>query len=167
MKEIYLAGGCFWGLEKYLSLIHGVASTEAGYANGKTLQPTYEQVCREGTDHAETVLVQYDPEQLSLGTLLDTFFSAIDPTSLNRQGGDVGRQYRTGIYYTQPGDLPMIQAALEKLQAGLTKKVAVEVLPLENYWPAEQYHQKYLDKNPGGYCHIGPAQFALAEGANR
>ena len=162
MKQIYLAGGCFWGLEKYLSLIRGVVSTQAGYANGRTQSPTYEDVCSRDTGHAETVRVEYDPELLPLGFLLSLFSQAIDPVSVNRQGNDVGAQYRTGIYYEDAGDLPVIQAFLDKLQKEHDLPVAIEVSPLEHFFPAEEYHQKYLDKNPYGYCHIGAAQFHKA-----
>ncbi|MGI6558285.1 MAG: peptide-methionine (R)-S-oxide reductase MsrB [Limnochordia bacterium] len=162
MAEIYLAGGCFWGMEKYLASIRGVVSTEVGYANGKTSNPTYEDVCHKNTGHAETVRVNYDPDVISLRFLLQLYFEAIDPTSVNRQGGDVGVQYRTGIYYTDSADLPVIQEAIGQLQKTLHRPVAVEVKPLENYWPAEEYHQKYLDKNPGGYCHIGRDKFERA-----
>ncbi|NLW78243.1 MAG: peptide-methionine (S)-S-oxide reductase MsrA [Ruminococcaceae bacterium] len=165
MQTIYLAGGCFWGAQKYLDAIPGVLHTEVGYANGKTANPTYEQVCREGTDHAEAVKVDYDPQVAPLPFLLEVFYDAIDPTTVNRQGGDVGRQYRTGIYTTSPADLPVIEASLKALAAKLGKPVAVEAAPLDNYYTAEEYHQKYLDKNPGGYCHIGPAQFARAAAA--
>ncbi|WRS27936.1 peptide-methionine (R)-S-oxide reductase MsrB [Oscillospiraceae bacterium MB08-C2-2] len=162
MSEIYLAGGCFWGTEKYLGLIPGVLSTQVGYANGNTENPTYEEVCHHNTGHAETVKVQYAPDQLPLSTLLMRFFESIDPTSLNRQGGDVGKQYRTGIYYTDTADLPAIERALAELQKSYERKLAVEALPLANYYPAEEYHQKYLDKNPGGYCHIGGSLFEKA-----
>lgn len=162
-KKIYLAGGCFWGLEKYLGNIPGVISTEAGYANGRTDQPTYEEVCRKNTGHAETVSIEYDPSKISLRGLLSLFYKVIDPTTLNRQGNDVGSQYRTGIYYLDQEDLPVIRKSLEDLQKNYKKPVAIEAKPLENYWPAEEYHQKYLDKNPGGYCHIRPEYFELAK----
>ncbi len=165
MKEIYLAAGCFWGAEQYFSSIYGVADTEVGYANGQCANPSYEQVCREGTGHAETVKVAYDESKVSLAFLLELFYEAIDPTAVNRQGGDVGRQYRTGIYYTDPADLPVIQASLAALAARLTNPMAIEAEPLQGFWPAEEYHQKYLEKNPGGYCHIGPAQFRRAAAA--
>jgi len=164
--EIYLAGGCFWGMEKYLSLIKGVESTQVGYANGKTLFPTYEEVCRNNTGHAETVKVVYNPDEISLKELLNVYFEAIDPTSLNKQGGDVGTQYRTGIYYISERDLPVIQQAIEELQKKYDKPVVIEVEPLRNYSPAEEYHQKYLDKNPGGYCHISPDLFEKAAAVN-
>lgn len=159
MKTIYLAGGCFWGAEKYLSLIQGVTDTSVGYANGRTENPTYEEVCYNDTGHAETVMVEYDPSKISLTFLLDLFYDAIDPTSLNRQGGDVGSQYRTGIYYTDETDRDIILGSIALIQESFDKPVMVEVAPLEHYYSAEEYHQKYLDKNPAGYCHIGAAKF--------
>jgi peptide methionine sulfoxide reductase msrA/msrB len=165
-KEIYLAGGCFWGTEKYLSLIRGVTDTAVGYANGKTENPTYQQVCHNDTGHAETVRVTYDPMVLSLEKLLEVYYRAIDPTSVNRQGNDVGTQYRTGIYFTDPSDRAVIDASVEKLQTKYKAPVAIEVGPVENFYPAEEYHQKYLDKNPGGYCHIGKDKFEYALAAN-
>ncbi len=162
-KVIYLAGGCFWGLEKYLSNIPGVLGTEVGYANGRTEYPTYEEVCRKDTDHAETVRLTYDPARISLARLLSMFCRVIDPTTLNRQGNDVGRQYRTGIYYTDEDDLSIIRQSLAELQQKYEKPLAIEAKPLFNYFPAEEYHQKYLDKNPGGYCHINPRYFELAK----
>lgn len=165
-KEIYLAGGCFWGLEKYLGNIPGVISTETGYANGKTEeQPTYEDVCRNNTGHAETVRLIYDSSRISLARLLSLFYKVIDPTSLNRQGNDVGSQYRTGIYYTDPEEESIIQQSLSSLKQEYQKPIAIETRQLKNYYPAEEYHQKYLDKNPGGYCHINPKYFELAKSA--
>lgn len=158
-KEIYFAGGCFWGVEKYFSLIPGVVGTQVGYANGATQNPTYEQVCRDGTGHAETVQVQYDATKVGLALLLQMLYKVIDPTSVNRQGNDVGEQYRTGIYYTDETDLPIIQESLALLQKQYDKPLAIETAPLDNFYPAEEYHQKYLDKNPGGYCHIPSAAF--------
>lgn len=155
MAEIYLAGGCFWGMQKYLDSVRGVLSTEVGYANGKTLHPTYEEVCRRDTGHAETVKVTYDPAVLPLSLLLKIYFEAIDPTSVNRQGGDSGTQYRTGVYYVSEEDRPAVENALAGLRKRAEKPVAVEAKPLENFSTAEEYHQKYLEKNPGGYCHIG------------
>lgn len=165
MSEIYLAGGCFWGMEKYLQSIKGVKATTVGYANGKTENPSYEEVCRNGTGHAETVKVEYDENAAPLPFILELFFEAIDPTTINRQGNDIGTQYRSGIYYTDDKDLPYITKALEKLQKRLNKAVAVELKPLSNFYTAEEYHQKYLDKNPGGYCHIGPQKFKMASEA--
>lgn len=165
MAELYLAGGCFWGLEKYLRSIRGVLSTEVGFANGKTERPTYEEVCHNDTGHAETVRVCYDASIMPLDFLLGLYYEAIDPTSVNRQGGDRGTQYRTGIYYTDPNDLPVIEKSLKILQKRYVKPVAVEVKPLENFSPAEEYHQNYLEKNPGGYCHIGGEKFKKASEA--
>ncbi len=162
MSEIYLAGGCFWGMQKYLDSIRGVISTEAGYANGKTLHPSYEEVCRKETGHAETVRVVYDPERLPLALLLDLYFEAVDPVSVNRQGGDSGTQYRTGIYYVDEKDAATVKEALARLQKRYGQPIAIEAKALENFSAAEEYHQKYLDKNPGGYCHIGKEKFDYA-----
>ena len=153
-KTIYLAGGCFWGCQKYFDLMEGVRETEVGYANGPTENPTYEQVKKEHTGHAETVRVVYDPAVLPLTVLLEKYFLVIDPTAVNHQGEDYGIQYRTGIYYADPADAPVIAAALEALAARYDQPLAVENKPLENFYPAEEYHQKYLEKHPDGYCHI-------------
>jgi peptide methionine sulfoxide reductase msrA/msrB len=165
MAEIYLAGGCFWGAEKYLASVRGVTQTQVGYANGTTQKPTYEEVCRHGTGHTETVKVVYDTRIVPLDFLLSLFYEAIDPTAVNRQGGDRGVQYRTGIYYTDAGDLPVIQQSITALQKKLDKPVAIEVKPLDNFYAAEDYHQKYLDKNPGGYCHVGQDKLIKASSA--
>lgn len=162
-KEIYLAGGCFWGVEKYFSLIDGVVETEVGYANGSTENPSYEDVCYRNTGHAEAVRVVYDPARVGLSFLLDMFYEIIDPFSLNRQGNDVGTQYRTGIYYIDEEDLPVIEESLDRLQKSVDTQVVVEVDPLENYTRAEDHHQEYLDKNPHGYCHIPYSAFEAAE----
>lgn len=165
-KEIYLAGGCFWGTEKYLSQINGIVETEVGYANGNTEHPTYEQVCRKNTGHAEAVKVIYDPFKINLTLILDLYYDTINPTTINRQGGDVGSQYRTRIYYTDISDKETILKSLNELQKKYDKPVVVEALPLQNYYKAEEYHQKYLDKNPNGYCHIGKDLFNKAKTAN-
>lgn len=165
MSEIYLAGGCFWGMEKYIASVTGVLSTLVGYANGKTENPTYEDVCCRNTGHAETVRVVYDPQIVPLEFLLEIYYEGIDPVSLNRQGGDTGVQYRTGIYYVNEQDLPVIKRSIMQLQKRYDKPVAIEVKQLENFSPAEEYHQRYLDKNPGGYCHIGRDKFEKAAGA--
>ncbi|MCR5294286.1 MAG: peptide-methionine (R)-S-oxide reductase MsrB [Lachnospiraceae bacterium] len=164
-KTIYLAGGCFWGTQKFFDQFEGVLSTEVGYANGGTEEPTYREVC-EGSGHAETVKVVYNPERVSLKELLDFYFMVIDPTSLNRQGNDIGVQYRTGIYYEDESLLPEIEELYRLKEEAAGTKFAVEVLPLGNYYRAEEYHQKYLDKNPGGYCHI-PASFMQLEKARK
>jgi peptide-methionine (S)-S-oxide reductase/peptide methionine sulfoxide reductase msrA/msrB len=163
LKEIYLAGGCFWGTEKYLSGINGIVSTDVGYANGNTEHPTYEEVCHKNTGHAETVRVLYDPRQIRLEFILSLYYDVIDPTSINRQGGDCGTQYRTGIYYVDETDLPIIQTSIAKLQEKHEKPIAIELVPLRNYYLAEEYHQKYLDKNPNGYCHIHKEKFDQAK----
>ena len=162
-KTIYLAGGCFWGTEKYLSNITGIIETEVGYANGDTEHPTYQEVCHNHTGHAETVRVSYDPSHISLTFILSLYYDVIDPTSVNRQGGDSGTQYRTGIYYVEEDDLSIIQLSIQELQKKYEKPIAIEVLPLRNYYPAEEYHQKYLDKNPNGYCHIRKEKFEQAK----
>ena len=154
MNTIYLAGGCFWGVEGYFKRIEGVKGTTCGYANGRTENPSYEDVCRHDTGHAETVKVDFDDEVISLEDLLIYYFRIIDPVSVNKQGNDVGTQYRTGIYYTDESQLPVIKAAIEREQRKYSEKIAVEVLPIENFYSAEEYHQDYLDKNPNGYCHI-------------
>lgn len=165
MKEIYLAGGCFWGVEKYLSLIRGVTGTEAGYANGDSGRTDYESVCS-GSGHTEAVRVVYDGEVLSLSDLLRFFYRIIDPLSVNRQGNDRGIQYRTGIYYTDPADESVVRESLSSLERNLGRRSAVEYGPLRNWCTAEEYHQGYLDRNPGGYCHISPALFEEARRSN-
>ena len=166
MKEIYLAGGCFWGTEHFFKQVRGVISTEVGYANGHTSRPSYEEVCSHTTGFAEAVHITYAPDQVSLSKLLELYFLTIDPTSLNKQGGDVGDQYRTGIYYTDTADLPTIKKAIETLQREHTQPIVIEVEPLRNFYDAETYHQDYLDKNPSGYCHIRPELFQIAREAN-
>jgi peptide-methionine (S)-S-oxide reductase len=154
MKRIVLAGGCFWGVEEFLSRINGVINTEVGYANGRTANPTYEDVCYRNTYFAEVCMVDYDESIISLEELLNKFWSIIDPTALNRQGNDVGSQYRTGVYYVNKLDEEIILKTMENLQKSYIKKIATEVKFLENYYKAEEYHQRYLKKNPNGYCHI-------------
>ncbi|WP_131669033.1 bifunctional peptide-methionine (S)-S-oxide reductase MsrA/peptide-methionine (R)-S-oxide reductase MsrB [Psychrobacter pygoscelis] len=154
-RSIYLAGGCFWGLEAYLERVDGVVDAVSGYANGRDdiSNPSYEQVIK-GSGHAETVKVTYDADKIDLDTLLSYYFRVIDPTSLNKQGNDRGAQYRTGIYYTDAADKVVIDQALQRLQKKFEKKVVVEEEPLKNFSMAETYHQDYLAKNPNGYCHI-------------
>lgn len=154
MKTIYLAGGCFWGTQRFFQQFSGVKATETGYANGRTDTPSYEDVRYRDTGHAETVRIVYDEEQLPTEKLLAYYFMTIDPLSINRQGEDIGSQYRTGIYYTDDTLLPAICAAVTEEEKKVGAKLEVEVLPLRNFWPAEEYHQDYLVKNPGGYCHI-------------
>ena len=154
MKTIYLAGGCYWGVEKYMQNIPGVRETEVGFANGDTENPTYQQVRYENTGHAETVRVVYDEAVLPLDKLLRLFFRIIDPVSVDRQGEDVGHQYRTGVYHENDADAAVVAAELAALEAKVGQPLAVEACPLRHFYPAEEYHQKYLDKNPGGYCHV-------------
>lgn len=164
-REIWLAGGCFWGLQRYMEGISGVTDTDVGYANGHTENPTYEAVCGHNTGFAETVRIAYDPARISLPFLLGLYYQAIDPTSVNRQGGDIGDQYRSGIFYLQQSDIPVITASLDALAKTLKKAVAIALQPLQSYYLAEPYHQDYLRKNPGGYCHIGEGQCAVARAA--
>lgn len=154
LRDIYFAGGCFWGVEEYFSRIPGVVRTVSGYANGTITNPTYEQVCSQTTGFAETVLVQYDLNFIDLRTLARQYFEIIDPLSSNRQGNDRGTQYRTGIYYTDEQDRAPLKAVMSDIQKGYSKKLAVVLEPLKNFYPAEDYHQDYLKKNPHGYCHI-------------
>jgi peptide-methionine (S)-S-oxide reductase len=154
MKEIYLAGGCFWGVEEYFSRINGVVDTQVGYANGTVKNPSYEQVCTGTTGHAETTYIKYDETKVTLETLLERFFRIIDPTLLNRQGGDIGNQYRTGIYYTDESDGELIRKFVSKIDDKYDKPIVTEVKKLECFYDAEEYHQDYLKKNPGGYCHV-------------
>ncbi len=160
MQTIYLAGGCFWGMQKFFDQFTGVVSTQVGYANGPDDAPSYQDVCHD-SGHAETVRIDYDETKLSLPELLDLYFMVIDPLSVNKQGGDEGIQYRTGVYYTDPDQLPDIQAAFDGEAQKVGTPLAVELLPLQNFFPAEEYHQKYLEKNPGGYCHIPRRMFGL------
>jgi len=162
VKTVYLAGGCFWGLEKYVGLVRGVVGTEVGYANGERDNAKY----GDGSGYAEVVKIEYDPQVASLPFLLDLYYDAIDPTSVNRQGNDTGAEYRTGIYYTDPADETAIKATIAELQKRYSEPIAIEVGPLVRYNAAEEYHQKYLDKNPGGYCHIPRKLFDAAAAAN-
>lgn len=155
VQEIYLAGGCFWGVEAYFERIDGVVDAVSGYANGTTAdQPSYGQVVSQKTGHAETVRVSYDLTKLTLDEILIYYVRIIDPTSVNKQGPDVGPQYRTGIYSDSEEDLAVAEYRMAQLQKTLDDAVAVEVEPLDNFWEAEEYHQDYLVKNPGGYCHV-------------
>ena len=164
-KDIYLAGGCFWGTEHYFKQIEGVVETSVGFANGHTSNPTYKEVYTDTTGYAETVYVKYNPDVVSLEFLLRMFFKAIDPTSLNKQGHDEGTRYRTGIYYTTDEDLPIIEKAFAEEQKKYQQPLAVEKLPLQNFYSAEEYHQDYLDKNPTGYCHLPQSLFEFARNA--
>ncbi|MCM1021725.1 MAG: peptide-methionine (S)-S-oxide reductase MsrA [Muribaculum sp.] len=161
-KTIYLAGGCFWGTEHLFSLVPGVTSTTVGFANSTVPNPSYKQVCTGTTGSAETVKVDYDDNMVGLSTLLNLYFRSIDPLSVNKQGADCGTQYRTGIYYTDPADVDVIEAQFAMLQRRHEQPLAIEFMPLKNFYPAEDYHQQYLEKNPGGYCHVNPTLFKEA-----
>lgn len=163
--EIYLAAGCFWGAEKYLGLIEGVTATQVGFANGNTANPTYQEVYTDTTGHAETVRLHYDPRVVRLRFLIEMYFKAIDPTSLNQQGEDRGTRYRTGIYYTDPADRPVIEDVMNDVAKQYPAPLQVELEPLRCFYPAEAYHQDYLAKNPTGYCHLPTALFELARQA--
>ena len=167
MKEIYLAGGCFWGTEHFFKQIDGVLETEVGFANGHTQDPTYKEVCTDTTGFAETVHIKYDEEKIDLEFLLNMYFKAIDPISVNKQGGDCGTQYRTGVYYTSADQLPVIEKVFDEQQKELSQPIAVEIKALQNFYTAEEYHQDYLDKNPKGYCHLPLALFEYARNAKK
>ncbi len=153
-KEIYLAGGCFWGVEAYMQRIEGVLDAVSGYANGSTENPSYEDLIYRNSGHAETVKVSYDPAKISLEQLLHYYFKVVDPTSLNKQGNDRGVQYRSGVYYTDMQDAEIIRAVFQKEQQKYQNPIVTELRPLEHFYEAEDYHQDYLAKNPGAYCHI-------------
>lgn len=154
VKKIWLAGGCFWGMEAYFMQLKGIISTTVGYGQGITDHPDYQQVCTGTTGHAEVCEISYDEEILPLRKILEHFFRVIDPTTLNRQGPDRGTQYRSGVYYSVPEDSEIIHQFIEEMQPRYSAPIVVEVEPVGRFFPAEDYHQKYLEKTPGGYCHI-------------
>ena len=154
MKTIYLAGGCFWGVQRFIDGAQGVFATSVGYANGTTQNPSYEDVRYHGSGHAETCRVDYDENVLPTEKLLRRFLQVIDPFSVNKQGEDEGASYRTGIYYIDESDKAIAQKLIAGIEESSHKKCAVEVLRLANFYDAEEYHQKYLEKHPAGYCHI-------------
>ncbi len=151
---IYLAGGCFWGVEAFIARLKGVNNTEVGYANGTDLAPTYENVCTGKTGHAETVKVTYNPKIITLEDILENFFKIINPYTKNRQGADIGTQYRTGIYWQEESQKITVLNFLKEKQKESSKRIVVEAHAIANFYPAEDYHQKYLEKNPQGYCHV-------------
>lgn len=164
IKEVYFAGGCFWGTQHFFKQITGVLTTTAGYANGHADDiPTYEMVSTETTGYAETVHVTYDAVRIDLPFLLELFFETIDPTSLNRQGCDVGTRYRTGVFVTSDEDMALVEKFIARKQETIEQKIVVEVQRLANFHDAEDYHQDYLDKHPRGYCHIPFKLFKLAK----
>ena len=152
-KIIYLAGGCFWGVSEYYSRLKGITLVTSGYANGydNKINPTYEEVKSGIYNFVETIKIIYDDNLISLNKILEHYLRFVDPYSLNKQGEDFGVQYRTGIYYTSKNDEHIIK---EYLDSHLNKNYAIEILPLNNFYLAEDYHQDYLKKNPHGYCHI-------------
>ena len=154
LRDMYFAGGCFWGVEEYFSRIPGIYDVTVGYANGTKDNPTYEEVCSGKTGHAETVHIRYDPKAVSLKTLAEQFFKIINPLSVNQQGNDIGSQYRTGMYYVNNEDKLILASVMSEVQKKYDRPLAVEFMPLQKYYLAEEYHQDYLKKNPGGYCHI-------------
>ena len=169
IKEIYFAGGCFWGVEHFFKGVDGVTEATPGYANGNIENPTYQQVYTDTTGFAETVRLRYRPDRVSLETLVRLYFATIDPLSVNRQGHDVGTRYRTGVYYTDPAERPLLEKLFDEVSKAVIPSasspvipsdseesvtLATELLPLKNFYPAEDYHQDYLDKNPSGYCHL-------------
>ncbi|RAX54038.1 peptide-methionine (S)-S-oxide reductase [Helicobacter sp. 16-1353] len=157
--EIYLAGGCFWGIEAYFGYIKGIKETDVGYANSKIPNPSYEMVCSGQTGATECVRLVYDANIITLEQILGEFFSIIDPTTINKQGNDIGTQYRSGIYFVNPNDEQIIKDFIIKIAPNYTKQIVTEVSRLENYYKAESYHQQYLRKNPSGYCHIDLSKF--------
>lgn len=167
MKEVYFAGGCFWGTEHYIKQINGVISTEVGYANGNTDNPIYEEVYTDTTGYAECVKVVYDPSVITLKYLVELFFRSIDPLSLNRQGNDCGTRYRTGVYYVDSDDISVIESVFKAVESAVGEPLVVEFESLKNFYPAEEYHQAYLDKNPNGYCHLPIELMMMARLANK
>lgn len=160
MKEIYFAGGCFWGVEHFFKGVDGVAEATPGYANGHTQNPTYKEVYTDTTGFAETVKVVYNPARVDLAFLTRLFFTVTDPLTLNRQGHDEGTRYRSGVFYQADEDRPVIEAVFQEVSAKLGVPLVTELEPLRCFYPAEEYHQNYLDKNPGGYCHLPLKTFA-------
>lgn len=154
MKKIVLAGGCFWGVAEYYRRLHGIESSKAGYAQGHVENPSYRQVCTQETGHTESVEVVYNPDEISLEKIIEHFFRMIDPTTLNRQGNDIGTQYRSGIYPDNQEELEFVQQLVDSYRPLYAQPIVVEVEPLKNFYVAELEHQDYLVKNPFGYCHI-------------
>ena len=154
MKQIVLAGGCFWGVEAYFKRIKGIIQTKVGYTDGTTINPSYQEVCTGRTYHVEACELIYDEQVISIEKILKHLFSIIDPTVLNRQGNDVGTQYRTGIYYEDESDAQVIRDFIQKEQANYEQMIVVEVKKQTTFYDAEEFHQDYLTKNPMGYCHV-------------
>jgi peptide-methionine (S)-S-oxide reductase len=160
MKSVIFAGGCFWGVQHYLKQVKGVMKTAVGYTAGQTRNPTYELVCSGITGHTEACRVEYDPQETSIDVLLEHFFFIIDPTLLNQQGMDVGTQYRTGVYYYHDEDVDIIKKYFEEIKEKYSGGIVVELEKAGDFWDAEDYHQDYLEKNEGGYCHLGQDKYS-------
>jgi len=158
-KVIYFAGGCFWGVEHFFKGVDGVLEAVPGYANGNTENPSYKEVYTDTTGHAETVKVTYNPDRVSLEMLLKLFFTVTDPLTLNRQGHDEGTRYRSGVFYADDEDRPVIEQAFRETESRLGVPIVTELEPLRCFYPAEEYHRDYLDKNPDGYCHLSLKTF--------
>lgn len=163
MNTVYFAGGCFWGTQHYISRFPGVSGSVVGYANGNLPDPTYQQVYTDQTGHVECVKVTYDNELISLATLCRLFFRSIDPLLMNRQGDDVGTRYRTGIYWVEESDREVIEQVCHEVQSLYDSPLAVEKEQLTCFYPAEEYHQEYLYKNPDGYCHLSLSLIRFAK----
>ncbi len=154
MEQAVFAAGCFWGVEDYFRRVPGVLDAEAGYSGGKTTEPTYEQVCNGTTGHAEAVRIIFNPEKVSYNQLLGHFWHIHDPTTPNRQGPDVGTQYRSAIFYFTQDQRDRAMDSMRKLAIRTGKAIVTEITPAGNFWRAEEYHQRYFQKNPGRGCHI-------------
>lgn len=159
LKSIIFAGGCFWGVQAYYNRVRGVMATACGYTGGKKEFPKYEEVCTQSTGHCEAVLVDYDPEQTNVIKLLDHFFHIVNPTTLNYQKGDTGTHYRSAIFYYDEEDKKIIEQYIDCIKDFYEDKIVTQVLQASDFWPAEDYHQEYLDNNPDGYCHINYTHF--------
>ena|ERR1700741_1048666 len=153
MKAIF-AAGCFWGVQFYFDQVPGVTSSVVGYTGGHTENPTYEAVCDHGTGHAEAVELEFDPEQVSYETLVRQFFRMHNPTQMNRQGPDVGDQYRTAIFYTNEDQKQIAEKVKQELQPTFSEPIVTEITEATTFYPAEDYHQKYTDRTGRGMCHI-------------
>lgn len=153
-KTLIVAGGCFWGLQKYYSMVKGVIETTVGYSGGDKKFPKYEEVCAEVTGHTEAVIIKYDPEKTNIPKLLDHFFFIVDPTTLNYQKNDYGTHYRSALFYNDNNEKKLIEDYIQNIQKNYKNKIVVELIPAKEFWAAENYHQDYLNKNPYGYCHI-------------
>jgi len=163
-KDIWMAAGCFWGAQKFFSLVDGVVFTEVGFANGWETNPSYKRVYTDETGHAECVHIRYNPDKVSLKKLVQLFLKIVDPFSVNKQGEDEGTRYRSGIYYEDDRDLDVIEKVIWPFEKKAGRQTAIEVRVLTCFYKAEEYHQDYLNKNPGGYCHLSPEIFKLVKG---